>query len=571
MMRGILVFLLLLMSTQVLNAQGVRLGHLFVMISDAMENAKNASNAEALPILENFKTEFNGIENSGSKAGVKVSEALETALEDPRLEHLEALSAALIEFEKEQNPVDYEAKRKQFEKRVMPLFKQLEQATAQRNAEELPVLYKRFYDTWQQNERVVSDTSKGHYGQIETALALYRIAMVSEDNDFGAMDLQIQKLGTALRDFVRGNVLEVQSLENAPQTLTDGLALLHRALEDFPQNEVVAREEILTFITQWPIFEGEVRTRDSSLYNRIESELPEIASRGASEENLAQLRGLIQSIEALNVGGEYTAFDAAVILLREGVEALLIIMALFAALQATKQTRGQMWVLSGAMLGVGVSLVAALALVEFFPLAAAGTNREILEGIVGVAAVVVMVFVGAWLHSKASVAGWQAYISKKMGQALARGSLFGLGILAFLAVFREGAETILFYAGMMPQIAMSTFLSGILMAVLGLVVIGYLMKIFAQRLPIHWMFRVMSWLIYMLGFKILGVSIHALQLTNMLPTHILPLPNVVILGFYNSLEGLVSQAVYIVLVALVLVWQRCVENCSKDCPKSRAA
>lgn len=544
---------------QILSAE-VRVGHLFVMISDAMENAKNDKNMESLPILEKFKEDFNVIPTHNSAAGIEVSKTLESALKEPNLESLESLSIALIAFEKEQNPVDYEAKRKQFEKRVMPLFKQFERATKEKDIEALPTLYKKLYDTWQRNERVVGDTSAGHYGQIETALALYRVAMVSESVDFEAMNLQLEKLGVALRDFIAGNVLEAQSIEGAPQTLPDGLALLRRALKDFPENEAAAKDAIFTFITQWAIFEGEVSTRDGGLYTRVESELPEIAAKGATEENLARFQNLIESMEALDIDANYTAFDAAIILLREGVEALLIIMALLAALKAANQPQGRTWVIGGAVFGIGFSLIVAVALVQLFPLAAAGTNREILEGIVGIVAVAVMVFVGAWLHSKASVEGWQSYISRQMGKALAQGSLLGLGGLAFLAVFREGAETILFYAGMMPRITMSSFVSGVGFACVGLVVVAYLMKIFTQKLPIHLMFLVMSWLIYFLGFKILGVSIHALQLTNVMGTTILPLPSITILGFYNNLQGLIAQVVYIALVVAVAFWQKRVES-----------
>ena len=77
------------------------------------------------------------------------------------------------------------------------------------------------------------------------------------------------------------------------------------------------------------------------------------------------------------------------------MEALLTVMVLLAALQAANQARGQHWVIGGASLGVVFSIVVALALVQLFPLAAAGTNREILEGAVGIAAVIVMIFVGA--------------------------------------------------------------------------------------------------------------------------------------------------------------------------------
>ena len=538
----------------------VRLSHLFVLISDSMEEVKKENFSESLPILEQFKSEFELTQNNNSPKGAEVKKALESALKNPKIQNLESLSTALIAFEKEQNPIDYEAKRKQFEKRVMPLYKLFKEETSAKNAEEIQALYKRLYDTWQRNERIVGDTSPGHYGQIEIALTLYRVAMVSEPMNFEVMELQSSRLGAALEEFISGKVLEAQSATNAPQTLSAGLNLLRGALEDFPNNASKAKDAIFVFITQWPIFEGEVRTRDGKLYNRIESELPEIVARSGNAENLAQLRNLIESIEALDINANYTAIDSAIILLREGVEALLIVMALLAALEAAKQNRGYKWVIGGAVIGIGLSFVAAFLLAILFPLAAAGTNREILEGGVGILAVIVMLFVGAWLHSKSSLRGWQDYIAKQMGKALASGSLIGLAGLSFLAVFREGAETILFYAGLLPKITMTSFLSGIGIAVVGLVIIAYLMRVFTQKLPIHLMFMAMSWLIYCIGFKMLGVSIHALQLTNILPMQILPLPSFAFIGFYNNIQGITTQAVYVLCVIAIVLWQRNAER-----------
>lgn len=106
---------------------------------------------------------------------------------------------------------------------------------------------------------------------------------------------------------------------------------------------------------------------------------------------------------------------------------------------------------------------------------------------------------------------------------------------------------------------MESFLGGVSAAILGLIVVAYLMKIFAQKLPIHLMFKVMSWLIYALGFKILGVSVHTLQLTNVFQQDILSLPSIAILGFYNSIQGMFAQIVYIALIVGVARWQRRIE------------
>ncbi len=124
--------------------------------------------------------------------------------------------------------------------------------------------------------------------------------------------------------------------------------------------------------------------------------------------------------------------------------------------------------------------------------------------------------------------------------------------LSFLSVFREGAETILFYAGMLPLMTMQDFLLGILSALILLAIMAWAMLRFSHKLPIHHLFKVMTVLIYGLGFKILGVSIQALQLTQMLPRHIIDgLPNITAIGFYASMEGLAAQLVYLALIPVV--------------------
>lgn len=135
---------------------------------------------------------------------------------------------------------------------------------------------------------------------------------------------------------------------------------------------------------------------------------------------------------------------------------------------------------------------------------------------------------------------------------MATGSLLSLTLLSFLSVFREGAETVLFYAGMLPQISTQDFLLGIALALLILAVIALLMAKTSAKLPIHRLFNVMTWMIYGLGFKILGVSINGLQLTQMLPRHLCDaLPNLPFIGFYSSWEGIAAQTCYLLLIPLV--------------------
>lgn len=550
----LLAFLTLSITLSVCAYAKVETSALFVHLSDAMESVKQGDIAKSEPYLTALTQEFEAIPSHNSEAGQAVSSALTLARSQGSLEHLEQLAKALYRFEKEQNPVDYVQQRQKFAKRVLPVYQQLTEAINATDLNAVQTAFKRFNTAWTANEKVVRETSLGHYGQIETAMTLLRVTMLSEPANFAQMQTQAVTLGNTLNDFKAGKVLQAQtaSTPNAPQTLPEGIQLLEKSYQAFENNHTEqANADILLFIQQWPIFEGEVRTRDGSLYTRVESELPVIMVKGNQPSNLQQFQTLINDLNRLDLAGSYGVFDAMLVLLREGVEALLIIMALLTTLNATKQPRAKRWVYAGAGLGLGASIIGAVALQLLFPALSAGTHREVLEGAVGVVAVVMMLFVGAWLHSKSSVKGWKHFVDKQVANALVTGSLIPMLSLSFLSVFREGAETILFYAGMLPLISTEDLLLGLGLALALLAIIAIIMAISSQRLPMHQLFKVMTLLIYGLGFKILGVSIHALQLTQVLPRHLVDLPNIETIGFYATWEGIGSQLLYLLLIPVI--------------------
>lgn len=532
----------------------VETSHLFVHLSDAMAEIKKENHSQALPFLNALENEFKAIPSHQSQAGKAVSFSLNSAKSNPNNATFEQLSKALLAFEKEQNPVDYTLKREQFAKRVTPVYQKLRTAIENQQLDEIQTAYNRFNNTWTLNEKVVRETSIRHYGKIEMTMTLLRVAMLSEPVNFTEMANQANLLGLALNDFKTGNVVQPQVNQNtsAPETLADGITLLEQAYSALENNQIdQMRADITLFIQQWAIFEGEVRTRNGSLYTRVESELPLIIVKGDDARNMQKFATLINDLKTLNLSSSYGIFDAMLILLREGVEALLIIMALITTLNVAKQPKAKRWVYMGAGLGIFASIIGAVALQQLFPAITAGTNREILEGIVGIVAVAMMLFVGAWLHSKSSIQGWKQFVDRQTTKALASGSLFSMMSLSFLSVFREGAETILFYAGMMPQISPHDLLLGIGTALLLLAIIAFAMKYSSNKLPIPQLFKAMTWLIYALGFKILGVSINALQLTQSLPRHLIEdIPNLPFIGFYGSIEGISTQFIYLVMIPI---------------------
>lgn len=127
-----------------------------------------------------------------------------------------------------------------------------------------------------------------------------------------------------------------------------------------------------------------------------------------------------------------------------------------------------------------------------------------IEGITGLVAVVMMLTIGRWLHSKSNTANWNNYVGRQVDGALAKGNLWSLSSVAALAILREGAETTIFYVGMAPSIKLSQLLLGIGCALIILGIVGYAMIALSAKLPIAAFFRTATILIYYLVFRFLG-------------------------------------------------------------------
>ena len=525
----------------------------FVKITDATKAVKEGKQDQARKLIDEIIKDFEKAENSDSEAGRQVQEKL-VLTGDITEDQLTQISLALLTFEKEQNPVDLDEEKEKLISRLEPRFEALDKAIASQNMEAVREAFKKMNSTWTINEAVVRDNSTAHYGQVETAISFLRSSIETEPTNFDTIQASFDDLKKAISNFVEGTEIATTS---SNLTLKDGIDLLEKALAQFQAGQdSEAAATMKEFITIWPTIEGSVSTTNPSLYTKVESESPVIMVKGKESDYQEKLSSLIAELSQIDTSASYNAFDAMLILLREGVEALLIVMALVTTLKAAKMRQGLKWVYGGAFAGIVASLLIAYILQIAFPAVTSGTNREIIEGTVGIFAVIMMILIGIWLHSKSSVKKWNAFMESQMQTVTKTGSFLSMFALSFLAVFREGAETILFYVGILPRISSFDFVLGISLALSVLVLIAFVMNKASQFFLPHKVFFILTWMIYALAFKMMGVSIHALQLTNMIPNHLISeIPSIDILGIYPSWEGLAGQALFILVVILVTIRQ----------------
>lgn len=525
----------------------------FVKITDATKAVKEGNQDEAQKLVSEISKEFGKLEHADSEAGKKVQEKLSLSGKITE-DQLTQISLALLTFEKEQNPVDLDAEKEKLVTRLEPRFEALDKAIASHNLEAVKEAYKKMNSTWTINEAVVRDHSTAHYGKVETAISFLRSSIETEPTNYDTIKSSFDDLKTAISNFIDGKEVETNSTN---LTLKDGISLLKKALSQFEAGKnTEAAATMKEFITIWPTIEGSVSTTNPSLYTKVESESPVIMVKGQEQAYQDKLSSLISELSQIDTSASYNAFDAMLILLREGVEALLIVMALVTTLKASNLRKGLKWVYSGALAGIVASLCIAIILQYAFPAVTSGTNREIIEGAVGIFAVAMMILIGIWLHGKSSIKKWNAFMESQMQTVTKTGSFLSMFTLSFLAVFREGAETILFYVGILPRISTFDFVLGISLALLVLVGLAFVMNKASQFFLPHKVFFLLTWMIYALAFKMLGVSIHALQLTNMAPNHpVTSLPTIDFLGFYPSWEVLGAQVIFLLIIVGVTLKQ----------------
>jgi high-affinity iron transporter len=313
-----------------------------------------------------------------------------------------------------------------------------------------------------------------------------------------------------------------------------------------------------------------VRAKNAGLANALEAGFAALRTRaagGASPPELGDLRSrLLADLE----NAERTLVDrlspfnlfvqSFILLLREGLEAILVVGALVAFLLKTGAGHRRRDIHIGVGAAVGASLVTAVLLETI--LEVGRTSQEALEGGIMLVATAMLFYVSYWLLSKMEVARWNRFVRGRVQDAVTSGSALALASVAFLAVYREGFETVLFYKALFlagAGSALPVFL-GMVAGGACLGIVYFAINRWGVKIPLKPFFAVTSAFLYYMAFVFAGRGVAELQEGGVIPTTVVSWgPRLPALGISPTVESLALQGVLLLLLATALVWTFAIE------------
>jgi len=533
----------------------------YVSITDAKSilEDKSKSDKDKKQAIKDIDKQLDTLKIKNTKQGKDVKQQWQavkkTSSTESQAAKLSEVTKSLIAYENAESSGDASKKIKELQQQVDAKDSQMQQAIKDKDETKLQSINNSLNQIWTSHETVIRNYDDSKYGQIEVNLMQLRVAVQKEP-------LDINKVKNAWTTFKTSidQVDQKQSNQSSDKyNVTQLNDELDKAIKGIENNQLKLTDDALSkFIQIWPYVEGKIQTKNASLYTTIEDKIPYYQSI-LDDSNKDRVKEGLQDINSDikdTVGKDsYSFVDVMIIFLREGLEVLLIIMTLTTMTRNVKDTKGTASVLGGAMLGLILSL--ALAVVFIQTLGNNGLLREGMEATLGIIAVVLMYIVGIWMHRRSSAKRWNDLIQSMYQNAISNGNLVLLGTIGLISVLREGVEVIIFYMGMIGSIQTIDFVIGIALAIVILIIFALLFRFIVKLIPIYYIFRVLSIFIFLMAFKMLGVSIQKLQLLGTLPQHSIEgLPTISVIGFYPSFETIGAQIIYIILVIVFMRTQR---------------
>ena len=385
--------------------------------------------------------------------------------------------------------------------------------------------------------------------------------------EWAEIDGRLPEQGSAVLAYLRSNPQVLEISDHA--ALDQSIAMLAASVEHARNGDRKAAHKaaLSAYLDGFEMAEPSLVVVDKQLKLEIEKAMISFreATKSGTVEQLEEIQdGLVELLNAAKQALNTTSmskgaafFGAFVILLREGIEAVLVLAAIMAALLKTGRREAMKYIHIGWISAVALGILTWWIADNLIQVS--GASRELTEGVAALVAAGILVYVGFWLHNASNSKRWKAFIEHKVGNAMQSGTLWVLATVAFLAVYREMFETVLFYQAMWVQIDGSTersFFLGILAALTLLVVLSLLIYKAGVKLPIRQFFQINAVLLFLLAVVFTGQGIAALQEAGIVSTSLLNFPRIEVLGVYPTAQSLGLQLLVLLLGIGLMMYHR---------------
>ena len=365
--------------------------------------------------------------------------------------------------------------------------------------------------------------------------------------------------------YLRRGVLEKKPAD--PLVLTRTLVRESAALYDAGEKNKAYQKAVDAYIDGFELAEPALFAKDASFGRALEALFTEYRNaikQGVDTEEIDKRRAEIEArldrageilARTEEYSGIYFFLNAALIIVREGLEATLVLAAILAMLKVMGATDAVRYIHLGwilALVAGGLTWLATQTVLTF-----SGQNRESMEGFISVFAAVALFYVGYWLHTKSEAKKWQAFIRGKVENVVSGKKLLGLVGISFFAVYREAFEVVLFYQALWLQnenghhLILSGFLGGLAL----LVVLTFGILKLGLNIPLKYFFGATGTLLYIVAFIFAGNGIKELQAAGWVSTTPLKFPpQAPLLGIYPTLETVAAQALMLCAFVATSIW-----------------
>lgn len=365
--------------------------------------------------------------------------------------------------------------------------------------------------------------------------------------------------------YLRHGLIEQKPAD--PLVLTRNLVRESASLYAGGEKDKAYQKAVDAYIDGYELAEPALFAKDASFGRALEALFTEYRNaikQGAAPEEIDKRRAEIEArldradeilARTDEYSGIYFFLNSALIIVREGLEATLVLAAILAMLKVMGATDAVRYIHLGWILALfagGLTWLATQTVLTF-----SGQNRESMEGFISVFAAVALFYVGYWLHTKSEAKRWQAFIRGKVENVLSGKKLLGLIGISFFAVYREAFEVVLFYQALWLQnenghhLILSGFIAGLAL----LVVLTFGILKLGLNVPLKYFFGATGTLLYIVAFIFAGNGIKELQAAGWVSTTPLKFPpQAPLLGIYPTLETVAAQTLMLCAFIATSIW-----------------